>query len=489
MTETMIQKYIHSQVSDSFDLSVDTVASKCKGYGRFRYWLGGSESRTKEVLQAVKDAGVSPAYFAAYEVGEGYNSAWGWLNHTSPQGNPVQDAKSVCAWIVRQSKDMAGVPAWIDYANYVDFVPASVKAEGNADFKSLPSGTIGRVTVAGTAAATWEVYYPNGLLASYNKIQNYGKPLTDQYKKILAWGGKIDGKGSDGDDEDAGGTSGGGNTSGNGSSVVSMLKDAMEKFLDSIEDAMTWDMHSVGAEKFFSNSFFAMQKTFNNTYRLQMNTKLIDNMRDLIDGIDTGSNGENTGNTDDKDDKPSTGTKSVPPNGKNATLMAGSWTYDNIPKKYKDAIGIPRFDTSYLNKPGNHFVNTGNRGQCTELTWAYMNQIHGQGQPPDDGQITNGQRVWEVYKARGSKTTHSPTVGYGFSSKPPYIQAATPGVGHTGIVAAVFDDGSFLTANYNIPPHIAPSRIIVYSLINGVPKDGGSNFMFFGGVTNKWTGV
>lgn len=482
MAQTMIQKYIHSKVSDPFDLDVDTVANKCKGYGRFRYWLGSNVTRVKEVLNAVKDAGVSPAYFASYEAGEGYNGSWGWLNHTTPQGNPVQDARAVCSWLKRQSQDMSGQPAWIDYANYVDFVPGSVKAEGNKDFASLPSGTIGRVTIAGTAAATWEVYYPKGLLASYNGVQNYGKPLTDQYKKILDWGGKIDGKGSDGDDEDTGGSDGGSSGGNNSGNSISAIKKAFEKFLDSLEDAMTWDMHSVGAEKFFSNSFFAMQKTFNNTYRLQMNTKLIDNMRDLIDGIDTGSNGENTGDTDDKDDKPSEEHKSVPPNGKNGSLIGGSWTYENIPKKYRDKIGVPRFDTSYLNKPGNIFPSTGNKGQCTELTWAYMWQIWGKRQPADDGQITNGQRVWEVYKKQGAKTTHSPTVGYGFSSKPPYIQASLPGVGHTGVVVAVFDDGSFLTANYNIWPNLAPSRVLLYSLINGVPKDGGHNFMFFSGI-------
>lgn len=485
MAETMIQKYIHSKISDPFDLDIDTVAKNCKSGGRFSAWLGGNTTRIKEVLQAVKDSGVSPAYFAAYEVGEGYNGSWGWLNHTSPQGAPVADAKAVCAWLKQQSQNMNGAPAWIDYANYVDFVPASVKAEGNADFKSLPSGTIGRVTIAGTAAATWEVYYPKGLSASYNKVQNYGKPLTDQYKKILAWGGKIDGEGSEGDDPDAGGSESGG-SSNSGSSVIDALKKAFESFLNKIEDALTWDVHSVGAEKYFTNSFFAMQKTFNNTYRIQMTAKLLDEMKDLMDSIDTGSNGSDNGGNgpnDDEDDKPSSNHKSVPPNGKNATLIGGSWTYDNIPKKYRDAIGVPKFDPKYL--AGSPFTNTGDTGQCTELTWAYMHQIWGKTQPAWDNQVTNGQRVWQVYKAQGAKTTHNPTVGYGFSSKPPYIQASIPGVGHTGVVVAVFDDGSFLTANYNISPNWAPSRVVLYSLINGVPKNGGTNFMFFSGIGQK----
>lgn len=286
-----------------------------------------------------------------------------------------------------------------------------------------------------------------------------------------------------GDDDDDKPSKPGGDNGGNPGGAIDILKEAFEGFLDKIEDALTWDLHSIGAEKYFTNSFFAMQKTFNNTYRIQMSTKLIDDMRDLINSIDTGSNGENTGDTDDKDDNTGGGTgKSVPPNGKNATIIGGPWTYDNIPKKYKDKIGVPKFDPSYLNKPGNIFPQTGNTGQCTELTWAYMWQLWGKRQPADDGQITNGQRVWEVYKAKGAKTTHSPTVKYGFSSKPPYIQASLPGVGHTGVVVAVYEDGSFLTANYNIAPNWAPSRVVLYSLINGVPKDGGHNFMFFSGI-------
>ena len=492
MANTMIKKYIHSQVSDNFGLSVDDVAKNVGGYGRFKFWLNGDQSRIKEVLNAVKDAGVSPAYFASYEAGEGYNGSWGWLNHTSPQGNPVQDAIATANWIVKQSKDMNGEPAWIDYANYVDFVPADVKAEGNADFKSLPSGTIGRVTVAGTAAATWEVYYPKGLSASYNKVQDYGKPLTDQYKKILAWGGKIDGKGGSDDDDDgsSSGNDNGGSENGSGSigdSIVDVLKGAMTDLIEKIEDAMNWHLHSIGTDKYFSNALFTLEKTFNNTYKISMGQKLLDDMKDLINSVDTGNNGgEGDNPKDDEDDKPDPPSEgggkgeSVPPNGKNASVIGGNWTYENLPKKYKDSIKIPLFKGTHLAE--SPFVNTGDRGQCTELTWAYMWELWGKKQPAWDNQITNGYRVWQVYKAQGAKTTHSPTVGYGFSSHVPYVGAAYPPTGHTGVVVAVYDDGSFLTANYNVGPIFAPNRQLYYSLINGVPHNAGSNIVFFSGI-------
>src|SRR5699024_3501408 len=117
---------------------------------------------------------------------------------------------------------------------------------------------------------------------------------------------------------------------------------------------------------------------------------------------------EDDGDSKNKDDDTGSakGGDSVKANGKSGKKIAGQWTKDEIPSKYKKYIKIPDFDEKYLDKPGNHFANTGNLGECTELTWAYMNQMHGQGQPADDGSVTNGERVHEVYKAKGAKTTH-----------------------------------------------------------------------------------
>ncbi|MCQ9903170.1 hypothetical protein L6D11_13975 [Staphylococcus aureus] len=111
-----------------------------------------------------------------------------------------------------------------------------------------------------------------------------------------------------------------------------------------------------------------------------------------------------------------------------------------------------------------------------------MNQLHGQGQPADDNTVTNGMRVYEVYKNQGAEVTNNPTVGYGFSSSPPYALATIPGVGHTGVVAGVMDDGKFIIAQYNVNPDPAPSRTVLYSVIDGVPEDAGNNLIFFSGI-------
>lgn len=200
ITNEKLRNFVHSPVNKDFGLTVAQVAEKAKSYGRFNAWLGGNVTQIIEVLEIVKARGVSPAFFAAYEKTEGYNSSWGWLNHTYINGSPTTDAASVSDWIVSQSNIMTGGPAWIDYANYKDFVPESVKAAGNADFQNMTKGSIGRVVIAGTAAATWEIYYPNGLKAEYNGVQDYGAPITGMMNSIIDWGGTIDGSGGGGGD-------------------------------------------------------------------------------------------------------------------------------------------------------------------------------------------------------------------------------------------------------------------------------------------------
>lgn len=169
-------------------------------------------------------------------------------------------------------------------------------------------------------------------------------------------------------------------------------------------------------------------------------------------------------------------------NGKSGKVTEGGWTWEDMPKKYKKHVTIPKFKKEYLDKPGNNFVATNNKGQCTELTWAYMNQLWKGKQPTDDGSRTDGFRVHEVYKKEGAKTTHKPTVGYGFSASAPYGGAASTPPGHTGLVAGVMDDGGFILVNYNLPPSEAPSRVPIYTYVDGMPKDAGDKFIFFSGI-------
>lgn len=172
--------------------------------------------------------------------------------------------------------------------------------------------------------------------------------------------------------------------------------------------------------------------------------------------------------------------KSVKANGGTGKAIKDWGSYEEIPEKYKKHIELPKLDEKYLQ--GSPFQANGqDMGQCTEYTWAMMNQLYEGTQKAFEGR-TNGYVVYAMYKRNGAKTTHNPTVGYGFSSYNGLAHGALPGVGHTGMVAGVLEDGKFIIAQYNVPPHMAPSRKVVYSLVDGVPNDAGNNLIFFNGM-------
>ncbi|MDL2302526.1 hypothetical protein LJC58_09255 [Lachnospiraceae bacterium OttesenSCG-928-D06] len=126
------------------------------------------------------------------------DSIWGISDSTAEAwflstNTAVNVASGDAQYLANQSKIMNSTLAWYDtdwkrqgFSGPVDFVPQSVKNNGEANFANMPSGSIGRVYIPSTAAATWEVYYPDGLKKSYNQVQNYGAPLQGVLNSIIA---------------------------------------------------------------------------------------------------------------------------------------------------------------------------------------------------------------------------------------------------------------------------------------------------------------
>ena len=269
MINNKIKGFIESPVSNEFGLSIDVIAEKCKTYGRFNAWLNQDISKIKQVLNNVKSAGLSPAFFASYERTEGYNSQWGWLNHTVRKGDYYQDATSVSNVVITQSKNMGGNPSWIDYGNPVDFVPASVKSEGNTHFSTLAKGTIGRALIPLTAAATWEVYYPNGLLKEYNKVQNYAKPINLMVDTIIAWGGTINGNNPNPDPDPKPNPD---IDSNEGIDVLKFVTDLKKV----INQMLSKNVYHMGISEFYKNDYLKLSKQMGNTYQIKANKKFFD---------------------------------------------------------------------------------------------------------------------------------------------------------------------------------------------------------------------
>lgn len=162
-------------------------------------------------------------------------------------------------------------------------------------------------------------------------------------------------------------------------------------------------------------------------------------------------------------------------NGKSGKIVERWKSKKEIPKKYQKYISVPDFKEKEFLKESMFASSDRLRGQCTELTWGYMNALWSGNQPT----MGNGGDLHQSYKSAGAKTTSNPTVGYGFSSYPPYAGAGDSSSGHTGVVVGVLDDGKWIMANYNLNLE-APDRVLTYALVDGNPKKGGTTF--FSGV-------
>lgn len=129
------------------------------------------------LYDTVKNAGVSPEWFFAYELQE-QGTGYGWLNHTYRHGDAYQDAASVCEWIKSTSQTDSINPAWSAPEGSMSPNP-SLAAKWNQEFGK---GSIGRVYLQGTAAAVWD-------LAGVTPNPAIGKPITGCVNQIKAWGG------------------------------------------------------------------------------------------------------------------------------------------------------------------------------------------------------------------------------------------------------------------------------------------------------------
>lgn len=130
------------------------------------------------LYDVIKQNGVSPEWFMAYEICE-QNPYMGWLNHWAyPHGDPYNDAKVVCDWIKQTANVDNPNYAWSAAEGSIG-ANAGLAAKWNQEF---PKGSIGRVYLQGTAAAVWE-------LANQSGNASMGRPLSQCVSIIKSWGG------------------------------------------------------------------------------------------------------------------------------------------------------------------------------------------------------------------------------------------------------------------------------------------------------------
>lgn len=168
------EAFCKSPINADFGVNKDQMLASFQARSQRVHAWGVDVNR---LYDTVKNAGVSPAWFFAYELQE-QGTYYGWLNHTYRHGDAYQDAVSVCNWIKQTAQSATIHPAW----SAPEGSMAPNQALANKWNQEFGKGSIGRVYLQGTAAATWD-------LAGVTPNPRIGKPITGCVSVIRSWGG------------------------------------------------------------------------------------------------------------------------------------------------------------------------------------------------------------------------------------------------------------------------------------------------------------
>lgn len=171
-------------IGSTWNLSDDKVEEWFLGTGTAAIGkFGLNADNIGEITQAVKDAGVSPAFFYGYTVNEG-GGAGGFINHYAydAAGGGVANAKKDAEYLVNQANSENSRPA------VGGGEPASMPtAEAQSFLDSLPLGSIGKVYIPATSAATAEIEEYYGKFDT--STTRFGKPIAGLMDYIEDMGG------------------------------------------------------------------------------------------------------------------------------------------------------------------------------------------------------------------------------------------------------------------------------------------------------------
>lgn len=231
-----ILSFLKTSIDNNFGCDADKMYKDVAGYTKVKHYFGGSIDQIKKASERIKSNGVSPEWFWAYE-GQEQGLGNGWLNHFGFMGDVWSNIDITCKWIKDASRNnypLAWYDAGFGVGSYT--TPKEKQKKGDEFYASLPKGSIGRVYLTGTAAATWAAFDPEALKKGVNGVQDYGNPMKGCVELLKKWGsgsGKNNNKGdskasiSDEDSKalDAANLSDGGGSSSSSGSTASSSKD------------------------------------------------------------------------------------------------------------------------------------------------------------------------------------------------------------------------------------------------------------------------
>lgn len=188
-----VTSFLKTSINNNFGCDPEKMYKDVANFAKVKHYFGGSKEQIKKATERIKSNGVSPEWFWAYE-GQEQGVGYGWLNHFGSMGDPWSNLDKTCNWIKETSRQTHQL-AWYDAGFPTKYTTPKEKQEkGNKVYNSLPKGSIGRVYLTGTAAATWAAFDPEALKGKVNGVQDYGDPIKGCIQTLKKWGSGGSGK-------------------------------------------------------------------------------------------------------------------------------------------------------------------------------------------------------------------------------------------------------------------------------------------------------
>ena len=178
-----VLKFAAFSVGSTFNLSDDVVEEWFLGTGTYAVsHFGLNSGNIRQITEIIRNAGISPAFFYGYTVNEG-GGAGGFINHyaSDAPGGAVGNAQRDVEYLVNManSENFPVATGGGEPAN----MPT---AEAQAFLDSLPLGTIGKVYLPSTSAATAEIEEYYGKFDT--STTPFGKPIASLMGFIASMG-------------------------------------------------------------------------------------------------------------------------------------------------------------------------------------------------------------------------------------------------------------------------------------------------------------
>lgn len=327
------KKFLQQDFSNNFGVDKKSMAGTFVNSAANNIYNLSKEQVLNNVIPYLEKELGGYTVFLTKSVVEGGGTSCNYLNHYSPSGMAGCQSNYMDGLKVDVAMVKATLNGHVAGANGVETnQPLSVNLSsfesnyqvwpednpGSAEkmFKSMPKGSIGIHYMSMTHAGNGWVFQTSYANQNWNGYPYSIGNAYDQFIQLVKdmGGNALDGKK---------GSSSNGKDNNKDDNIIDNIFDGIldnlpdnpldaakkvyQAIIEYIEDLMQWDMHSIGTDKYFSNKYFSLMKTYNNTYKLKINVSFYDELKDVFGklGNDAEAGEKDNNDSNDKDDNDS----------------------------------------------------------------------------------------------------------------------------------------------------------------------------------------